>query len=161
MNNNIQQAYEQVRKFNLIAGNLVPANHEKALDGLINQLEFIQSELDEAVDGFHMQDSVELVDGACDLFVTVSGFMQKLEACGVNIEKALARVVDNNNAKFPSTFDHKNNPDLQPDNTAVVFTDYGHVVYKREFDGKVQKPTNFVPVDITSCVPNDIFKDNN
>lgn len=159
MSNNIQTAYESVRKFNTIAGNLSHANHEQTLDGLYSQLEFIESELKETIQAFDEQDTVELVDGACDLFVTVAGFMQRLEAAGVNIEKALARVNENNMTKFPQTFEHNQNPDMQPDGTELVFTDYGHVVYKRHYDSKVMKPTTFVPVDLTSCVPNDIFTD--
>ena len=151
--NNIQIAYEQVRKFNQIAGNLNGAD----LDGIAHQIEFIDSELDEAWAGYQEQDMVEVVDGACDLFVTVAGLMQRLEAAGVNIEKALARVNENNLSKFPTTHVHENDATLQPEDTDVVFTDYGHVVYKRKHDGKVMKPTNFVSVDITSCVPTDLF----
>jgi hypothetical protein len=159
MSNNIQTAYEQVRKFNQIAGNLNSSNHEATLNTIEKQISFIQEEVEEAYDAFTAEDIQEVVDGACDAFVTVAGLMQELEAAGVNIEKALARVCANNLTKFPTTFEHNNNPEAympQGDVTAH-HTDYGHVVYKRNIDGKVMKPVNYVPVDLSGTFPVDFF----
>lgn len=158
MNTNIQTAYDQVRKTNLIAGQLQGNGGEADLDGIANQIEIIREEFNETVDAFFEdRDAVELVDGACDMFVTVAGLMQILEVSGVNIEKALARIIQNNLNKFPSEFEFKENPSLQPEGTVVHYSPYGHVVFKDPLINKYKKPTNFVPVDIKSCVPEDFF----
>jgi phosphoribosyl-ATP pyrophosphohydrolase len=157
MSNNIQQAYEQIRKWYSIAGRLNHANHEAALDGVPHQLELIDEELKETFTAFEEQNVAELVDGTCDMFFVVCGEMLRLEAMGVNIEKALARVCENNMTKYPLTHEHKQNPALAPEGCEVVFTDYGHVVYKRPLDGKILKPTNYTPVNLVGTFPEDLF----
>ncbi len=141
---NIQQAYDSVRKFNTISNNL----DNVSIDSVASQIEFIKEELDETFDAFTQQDATELLDGACDLFVTVSGLMQKLEASGFNVEKALVRINDNNLSKLPTKQEHNKNPNIQPEDSVVEFSDYGHVAYRRPIDGKLLKPNTFVPVSL-------------
>ena len=50
---------------------------------------------------------VELLDGAVDVFVVVSGLLQKLQHFGFDVEKALLRVPENNMSKFLWLFHHK------------------------------------------------------
>lgn len=157
MSNDIKVAYEQILKANIIAGNITNEFHEKTVDGILSQIEFCIEETEETYDAFQNNDAVELLDGACDMFVTVCGLLQRLEAAGFNVQKALARVNENNLSKFPSEFDFQQNPDKQPEGTEVHTSPYGHVVFKRHFDGKYMKPTDFRPVDLVSCVPEDFF----
>lgn len=153
-NTNIQQAYESVHKFNLIAGNLQGVTPHS----VARQVDFIEEELQETNGAVGSLDSIELLDGACDLFVTVAGLMQKLEAAGFNVEKALARVCENNLSKFPD-------PDtamsvgvgIVPDGAIATTTPYGRMVFKRATDGKVMKPTNFVPVSLAGLTPEGFF----
>ena len=161
-NTNIQAAYEATRKFNEIAGNLEDNSPER-----INfQLDLINEELVEtaAATGHEGCDcgqeaaapnAIELLDGACDLFVTVAGLMQKLEAAGFNVEEALKRVCDNNMAKFPLAVEL---PSTCPEGSDVSLSSCGkHIIYKRNSDGKVTKPTNFVSVDLEGLAPEGYF----
>jgi hypothetical protein len=163
---NIQQAYDDVKKFNSIAGNLSNVTPKS----INSQLDFIHEELCEASAALGHEacdcgqeeatpDAVELLDGACDLFVTVAGLMQKLEAAGFNVQEALKRVNENNLSKFPECKGYclYVDPSLCPEGAEQHLTQYGRVVFKREHDGKIMKPTNFVTVDIADCVPEDFF----
>lgn len=153
-NTNIQDAYAATRKFNLIAGNLAGVTPES----IYVQLNFIREELDEAYGATEDSDTVELLDGACDLFVTVAGLIQKLEAAGFNVEEALARVCENNLSKFPTPQQMAQPGTAKvPDGAQLHSTVYGHFVYKRITDGKVMKPTNFVSVNLTGLTPEGFF----
>jgi hypothetical protein len=154
-NTNIQQSYESVRKFNLIAGSVKEAS-------VNSQVRFIEEELEETVEALYSGDSVGLLDGACDLFVTVAGLMLKLESKGFNVEEALARVCENNLSKFPLTVSMKEadpaDAELIPQGAVAHSTPYGYTVFKRESDNKVMKPTNFIPVDLAGLAPEGFFE---
>jgi hypothetical protein len=141
----IKVAYAEVREFNDIAGNLTNVT----VESIDNQLGFIFEELTETIDGLEAGDKVELLDGACDLFVTVAGLLQKLEAAGYNVAHALGRVNANNLSKFPKV------GELFPYNPEFSLTlneKYQRVVLK-DGNGKVRKPDNFVAVDLSDLVP--------
>ena len=147
---NIQKAYEDVTKFNHIAGNLDKVD----MKSIENQLNFIEEELYETFRAVGHGDQVELLDGACDLFVTVAGLLQKLDRMGYNVGKALTLVNENNLSKFPLVSDYLAD-DVGTITPKDVYTDiqYSRWVFKRTSDGKVMKPTNFKAVDISACVP--------
>jgi hypothetical protein len=154
-NTNIQDAYESVRKFNSIAGNLegvTPTSVE-------SQLYFIHEELNETWKATEDFEAIELLDGACDLFVTISGLMQKLEVAGFDVGEALKRVCENNLSKFPTVTACLEAPDgLLPKGTTCCPSAYsGYVVFKRNSDGKIMKPTNFVSVDLAGLAPEGFF----
>lgn len=141
----IKVAYAEVREFNDIAGNLTNAT----VESIDNQLGFIFEELTETIDGLEAGDKVELLDGACDLFVTVAGLLQKLEAAGYNVAHALGRVNANNLSKFPKVGElFPYNPDFN----LTLNEKYQRVVLK-DGNGKVRKPDNFVAVDLSDLVP--------
>ena len=94
MNANI---YNQVKKFNTVAGQLENVTKQS----LALQMELIQEEYLELVQAFDDEDDEEYLDATADLFVTVAGLMQKLEAAGFNVEEAMNRVAENNLDKFP------------------------------------------------------------
>lgn len=142
----IQEAYNNVFLFNKIATNLDAVTPES----VDNQLSFIYEELVETIDAIESFNEVELVDGACDLFVTVAGLMQKLEAAGFDVAGALAKVNANNLSKFPDYDVRGSHLLYQPNNTTInVNEQYSVVVYKDVETGKIKKPTNFVPVDLS------------
>lgn len=147
---NIQKAYEDVTKFNHMAGNL----GKVGMNSIEAQLSFITEELDETWKALEEGNNVELLDGACDLFVTVAGLLQKLDRMGYDIGKALALVNENNLSKFPLVSDYPVD-DVGAITPKDVRTEirYSRWVFKRISNGKVMKPTNFKAVDISACVP--------
>lgn len=157
MSTNIAAAYQQVAKFNEIAGNLKRYHNEADLDSISNQLDFIEEELEETIQAFVHGDAVEVLDGACDLFVTVAGLLQKLELNGMKVEEALARVNENNLSKFATVEEFDKHPDMCPPNAVPTEGAFNRVVFKREYDGKVMKPTTYTAVNIVDCVPEDFF----
>jgi len=141
----VQEAYADVRAFNDIAGNL----DNVTADSIDNQISFIFEELSETIAGFEAGDSIEVLDGACDLFVTVAGLMQKLEAKGYDVATALARVNANNLSKFPKFIAAE---DMRDGYTVAVNKLHGRYVIK-DNNGKVRKPTSFQAVDLSDLVP--------
>jgi hypothetical protein len=152
----IQEAYKNVELFNSIAGNLDNVTPES----IDNQLSFIFEELTETIEAvergmFEDLDAdynpeVELVDGVCDLFVTVAGLIQKMEVAGFDVAGALKKVNDNNLQKFPQWDVRKNENELAPPNTRTII-DGNHcvLIFKDKDTGKIKKPTNFVPVNLS------------
>lgn len=141
----IKVAYAEVREFNDIAGNLTNVT----VESIDNQLGFIFEELTETIDGLEAGDKVELLDGACDLFVTVAGLLQKLEAAGYNVAHALGRVNANNLSKFPKLGELFA---FEPGHTLSYNEKYKRNVIK-DGNGKIRKPVNFVAVDLSDLVP--------
>lgn len=141
----IGKAWQEIYTFNDLAGNLNVVDAES----INNQISFIFSELEETIEAFEEQDAVEVLDGACDLFVTVVGLMQKLEVAGFNVQEALKRVNENNNSKFVPVGDV-----LQYAHgfTATLNEKHQRFVIKDGND-KVRKHANFKEVDISDCVP--------
>jgi len=177
MEDTIQEAYKNVKLFNKIAGNLDNVTPES----IDNQMSFVFEELTEGIsavergltprnewttfDDENLEEydpDVELLDAACDMFVTVAGLMQKLEATGFDVSGALKKVNENNLQKFPPieyTITHnpeqgrvvaKAKHDTQPPNTTKYSDDrFGVWVFKDVATGKIKKPTNFVPVNLS------------
>lgn len=147
--------YHKVAQFNTLGGNL----EKVTMDSLALQLDLCQEEYMELVEAFDNQDSVEFVDAVADLFVVLTGMIQKLEVLGVNVEEAIHRVCDNNLAKYPEiseeAFQDSSVFNLIPDGCSGEIS-YGRLVIKDNKTGKIRKPTNFKPVDLTN-VP-DFFK---
>lgn len=166
----IQEAYKNVFLFNSIAGNLDNVTPES----IDNQMSFVFEELTEGIDAVERgltprsewttfddnenldeyDPEVELLDSACDLFVTVAGLMQKLEVAGFDVAGALKKVNANNLSKFSPIYwkDKQTKPydiSIQPPNTyANINTRFECVVFKDIDTHKIKKPTNFVPVNL-------------
>lgn len=144
-NINTSEGFASVQTFNELAGNLANVT-DVSVDA---QISFIFEELTETIDGMETLNRVEILDGACDLFVTVAGLMLKLEAQGYNVAEALQRVNENNLTKFPvngATFT------TDPAHVATLNPEYDRWVIK-DANGKVRKPLEFVSVDLTDLVP--------
>lgn len=141
----IEQAYRDVALFNTLAGNLTNVSD----DSVDNQISFIFEELTETITAFEEGNKVEVLDGACDLFVTVAGLMQKLEAQGYDVATALDRVNENNLSKFPKFVGPE---DLRDGYSVTVNVLHQRYVIK-DANGKVRKPASFVSVDLSDLVP--------
>lgn len=156
--NTIQDIYNAVEKFNLVAGTLTHAQHEQTLDGIELQLSLINEELKEGYEAFQNQDATELADAAADIAVVALGLVQRLDAAGFNMAKILQRVCDNNLAKYVDTYKYNQNPgSYTPEGATAYETPYGYVVFKRDVDMKIVKPLGFAKVTLDGCVPNDLF----
>lgn len=144
---NIQEAYEQVNKFNTIAGVLDNPNYE-TLD-LYNSLGF--EELSESITALEEDNKVEILDGCLDEFFIICGKMQILEKMGYNVQEGLKRVCENNLSKFPTK-------EMVDEHT---LQEYPSSTYNKEFDtfaiknsiGKIMKPPGFIPVDLSYLIP--------
>ncbi len=151
----VGKAYTAIRKFNSIAGQL--DNVTKASIAL--QLDLVQEEYIETVEAFDAEDPVELLDGAIDMFVVVSGLLQKLDAVGYDVATAMKRVTDNNLSKYPSA----DNPTIpvpvewNSEWSLTHNTEYGVLVW-RDGNGKIRKPHGFQSVEIVDCAPKEFFK---
>lgn len=143
----MQVAYAEVAQFNEIAGNLTNVTD----DSIDNQISFIFEELQETITAFEEGNKVEVLDGACDLFVTVAGLLQKLEAAGYNVAHALGRVNANNLSKYPAVAEQAAIV-IPTEWTATINEKYQRLVLK-DANGKVRKPSNFVAVDLSDLVP--------
>lgn len=147
--------YNKVATFNKLGGSL----DNVTMNSLALQLDLIQEEYVETVEAFDNLDAVEYVDGVADMFVVVTGMIQKLEALGVDMESVINRVCDNNLAKYPivseEAFRNGTVFQLIPDGCSGKISD-GRLIITDDKTGKIRKPTNFTPVDL-SDVP-DFFK---
>ena len=160
----ILESYNKTKQFNTLCGSLAKAD-------VVLQLKLMLEELEEtlsAVSHFIEEDDnysinirpyggvqddwnlVELIDGAVDMKVISDGLLQILEAKGFNVSKALLKVGDNNLSKFPTI--EPNMADYNPRWTKTYNEKFGVWVLKDE-NGKVRKPHDYVPVDLSDCIP--------
>ena len=165
LNETVLAATQSVFEFNDVAGNLSNVTYNTIDD----QISYIFEELCETIDSIdpHRQSLIEgnfpanydineavvnkteLLDGAGDLFVTVVGLLQKLEAKGYDVGTALQRVCANNLTKFPET-----NQPVGYDRrfTCTINEKYNRYVIKDE-SGKVRKHQGFEQVDLFDLIP--------
>lgn len=146
----LEAAYKSVYDFNNIAGNY----DNVTVESVNNQLSFIFSELEETITGFENNDAVELLDGCCDLYVTVSGLMQKLACAGFDVNEAIKRVNANNMSKYVKVGDPLH---YEEGHTATRNDEYNVYVIK-DANSKIRKPLTFKAVNLTDLVPAGFFK---
>ena len=136
----IQEAYKNVKLFNEIGGSANNISHE----ALALQMDLIQEEYLELVEAFDNRDDIEYLDAVCDLFVVLSGLMQKLEVAGFDVSGALKKVNENNLSKYSISVLQ------QPSNTVREYNDRFEVyVFKDKDTMKIKKPLDFVPVNLS------------
>ena len=120
------------------------------------QLSYIQSEVQELADALEELDLVEELDACQDILVTVFGYLQKLEALGARVDKAMVKTADNNLSKFPTTLEEVQQTQefyKTVKNKETVFgynSDYKRYVV-RDMNGKYLKPSSFVENDLSDC----------
>jgi hypothetical protein len=146
---NIQKHYDEVLKFNKIG-----KSFDEPFEAVCLYVDLIKEELAETITALHATgDSVELLDGACDVFVVTCGLLQAMEKAGFNVDEALRRVTKNNNDKFvPSLF----MSDYPSDYSFEDNEEYGVIVIK-DNKGKIRKPVGFEPVTLDDLVPDNFF----
>lgn len=152
---NYQEAYESVKLLNSIFGRLegvTTVEQRKA------QLDLVREELEESIKG--LGNPLEELDGACDMFVTVAGYMQQLERNGYDVQRALQLVCENNLTKVIKEGDEeevlKTYKKYEKDRgkfkiVTSILPQY--LIVKNTQTGKVLKPASFVSVDISDCLP--------
>jgi NTP pyrophosphatase (non-canonical NTP hydrolase) len=120
------------------------------------QLSYIQSEVQELADALEELDLVEELDACQDILVTVFGYLQKLEALGARVDKAMVKTADNNLSKFPTTLEEVQQTQefyKTVKNKETVFgynSEYKRYVV-RDMNGKYLKCKSFVENDLSDC----------
>jgi hypothetical protein len=150
----IEDHYWDVYAFNNIAGNFENVD-AASIDA---QIKVVVEEVKELEKAFAEKNSVEMLDGVCDAFVTVAGLMQKMQKAGFNVNKAIERVCLNNMEKYPTQM-------LGKDFDEYYHQKGWHVLYNSEYDcyvlkdksGKIRKPLGFKSVEISDLVPVNFF----
>ena len=104
---------------------------------------------------------VELLDGAADVFVVVSGLLQKLQHFGFNVEEALQRVTQNNMSKFPSIVPAQDMNWYEKQGWVTDWNEKYNRFVIRDSNGKTRKPVDFAPVVLDDLVPGDFFRGTN
>ena len=173
----VLEAYNKTKQFNIIAGNLKKANVVLQLKLMLEELNETVLATKHVIDWHEKYeelavlpsgvlnesgnpvirnateedwDLVELLDGACDMKVISDGLLQILEARGFDVQKGLNKVVDNNLSKYPTV--EPNRADYNPRWTKTYNESFGRWILKDE-NGKIRKPHDFVPVDLSDCIP--------
>lgn len=111
--------------------------------------------------GIDKNNAKEVVDGVVDVLVTALGLAQKLEALGVDMNKAMRDTAYNNLTKYPSD-------ERTAIETAVKYEQDGiqvKVEYNSEYElfviknmkDKVMKPIGFESNDLSDCIPEDLL----
>ena len=164
----ILDSYNKTKQFNQIAGNIDKGDIDLQLKLMFEEyLETLKAsntflladENDSAYFTFNRffpnepTDLVELLDGAVDMKVINDGLLQILESKGFNIAKALQKVGENNLSKYPKT---EPDMDLYPTGWTKEYKPKHDVWVIKDENGKIRKPLDFVPVDLSDCVPDSI-----
>lgn len=151
------KAYRSVKTMNTAFGRFQGA---MTYDKRLQQLRLIEEELNEGILAIKKEGLLEELDAACDMFVTVAGYMQQLEHIGCDVGKALKLVCENNLSKLIKADDvdemnatiHKykaEGVDILIEPSGVD----GFVVAKHPETGKGLKPASYQSVDISMCLP--------
>lgn len=124
------------------------------------QSALLVEEAKESFDACEVFDPVELLDGAVDTFVILSYLIKQLDQAGFDFGMALEKVMDNNDTKiFDSYYEAveargmiEKAKDVECHIETSVVDGLPYYTVRNEV-GKVQKPIDFVAVDITDCIP--------
>lgn len=151
----LNDLYNSVKTFNSIAG-----NSDVSAKAFLNQQKLINEEVEEIAEGIRTGDVVAILDGAIDSLYVVMGTLHKLELMGCDIQGAIKQVCVDNSTKFPSdeetavkTVMHYNKQNV---NAKWEYNkEYQRYVIKDE-NGKVKKPYNFIPTDLSGYVPKEL-----
>lgn len=164
----------KVKKFNELAGNLINVTPEK----LVAQQKVIDEELNELNKAIAAKDKVEILDGWCDVVVTVYGkclmlnhykdlngmlrllrlyqeiidLEKDLSIQGYNTFEAFQRVCDNNLLKFPLVSE-KDKYQYDEGITLTVSEVDSERLVPKDTNGKVRKFKDFPKVDLTDLIP--------
>ena len=147
--------YEQCHQFNQVAGKL----ENLTMNDVYNQLVLIKEELDETFHDYQAKDFEGVLDGLCDLAVTVSGLAFILEKLGFDVSGALLETAKNNLTKFIDGEDtRKVDATVQhyKEQGVKVYADYSHeynLFVIKDMNNKIRKPVGFVSNSLVQFVP--------
>lgn len=166
---------EEVIKFNTISGKMKTGNYntDEWWKDLKNDALRVKEELNETLEAIKNKDSLELLDGVCDIEYTLAKLKAELKNAGFDYNEAITRVCNNNNSKnvnveqpeylegtifesshiLATTYNHYN---TYGDDVDIYYYEgeYGKFgTIKRMKDDKVMKPLGFQSVDISDCLP--------
>ena len=153
----IQILKEDTYTFNSIAGN----DKKLTMQDFLDQQAVLEEEVKELREGIEELDLDKMTDGAVDTIVVALGVIQKLETAGVNTDRAMQRIGQNNLEKYPrieydesivqKTVDMYKEKGIEVD---VSMSPLGHCwVFKNKLTGKILKPYGFKSVDLGECIP--------
>lgn len=154
----VGNAYSSVKVFNSIADNIGGKVSLPLKERLLNQINIIQSELNELKDGVELDNPLEILDGVCDVVVTAFGAMQMADEV-YDAREGLLEVCANNLTKYVQVTDP--NARTIIDATVAKYKaegveivvhynkTFGVYVFK-DLEGKVRKPTSYKNVDLVS-----------
>ena len=152
INDAVSRFESSVFSFNATAGNFDNLDTVEGVSkALSSQVALILEEVKETIEA---KNSIEALDGIVDVLVTAFGYAQMLEHIGVDVAKAMNLIAENNLSKFPLSAEYaQRSVKMYADkgiNVTAIKND-GRWVIKDE-KGKVRKPYNYKPVDLSSCV---------
>lgn len=152
INDAISRFESSVFSFNVTTGNFDKMDTVEGIsEALSLQVSLILEEVKETIEAKNL---IEALDGIVDVLVTAFGYAQMLEHIGVDVAKAMNLIAENNLSKFPlSAEDARRSVEMYTSkgiNVTAIKND-GRWVIKDE-KGKVRKPYNYKPVDLSSCV---------
>ena len=151
----LEGLYLATNTFNMIAG-----NDQKITDqDFEDQFKVVVEEMKEFQDGHTNKDLVETVDGVIDSFVTLFGYMQKMQnRYGIDFAKAMDLIAENNLSKYPTE-------EQVAIDTVQMYKDQGLDTYYTFYPeslcyvirdsktNKIKKPIGFKSVDLSVCFP--------
>lgn len=142
--------------FNIISGQASKTSYED----LNNQLDLIKEEVFELDADIQTLNFEGIVGETVDVLFTTLGLVQKLEAKGINMLKAMEIVAKANLSKFPAIYsDVKESEEFYKAKEIKVnisYNDLYEVYVIKDENNKVRKSVNFVKADVSSCVPDDL-----
>lgn len=151
----LAELYHDTSTFNEISG----GSNELSEQSIAEQFAYIEEEFQEFVHGHLNNDLTETTDGIVDTFVTLFGYMQKIQKkYGIDFAKAMELIGQNNLDKYPcdeevaiDTVEMYKNKGVE---TYYTYNpDYDCYVIRDKVTNKVKKPIGFKGVDLSSCFP--------
>ena len=144
-----------VNAFSVISGK---SGHSD-VDSIIHQSGLLLEEAEETIDGAELNDPNEVLDGVVDVLFVALGLVEKLEAVGINVSKAMQLVSKNNASKFTDSPEIaaatvQREKDKRVDTVVHKYGNY--FVIKNKWTDKVIKPVGFVSVDLSECIPDEL-----
>lgn len=141
--------------FNLVAGNELKISDQDFED----QFKVVVEEMKEFQEGHTNKDLKETTDGIIDSFVTLFGYMQKLQVrYGIDFAKAMDKIAVNNLEKYP--LDEQVAIDTvkmyQEKGLETYYTynaESACYVIRDSKTNKIKKPIGFKDVDLSDCFP--------
>ena len=153
--NALENLYFATNTFNMIAG-----NDQKITDqDFEDQFKVVVEEMKEFQEGHTTKNLEEITDGVIDTFVTLFGYMQKMqERYGIDFAKAMRSIGDNNLEKYPTeeqvaidTVEMYKSQGL--DTYYTFYPDGMCYVIRDSKTNKIKKPIGFKNVDLSDCFP--------